>query len=180
MGRVGTGESAGRRNAPPDNQPVPPWLTLQEGSYQLIREREIVKHIYHMAINGLGVTRIARNLTEEGHACFGREGKWLPQYVRRILRNRAACGAYSQGTRDFQTGKQKATGEIVEGFYPSAVSESEWCTAQQAISSRYRTSGRPGVSEANLFTGILWDAASRERLQKEPTWTNGVKYGYAR
>jgi DNA invertase Pin-like site-specific DNA recombinase len=163
----------------PITRQCPPWIVLTEGSYRLIEERaEIVRRIFRMAINGLGVVRIARILTEGGVECFGREGKWLPQYVRRILRNRAAYGTYSQGTRDFQTGKQKETGEIVEGFYPGAVSESEWQAAQRAISSRYRTSGRPGEGEANLFTGILWDADSRERMQKEPTWVDGVKYEY--
>jgi DNA invertase Pin-like site-specific DNA recombinase len=154
----------GRRPAPADR-------------YELIPERAaVVRRIFALAAE-MGSFRIAGLLAAEGVPCFGRKRKWLPEYVRLILREPPAYGAYQPRGRDAK-GKIGLAGDPIPGYYPAVVTEQEWRAANAVIRGRYRTCGQPGEDEANLFTGVLFDARSRERLHKRPTWKQGKRYEY--
>jgi hypothetical protein len=71
-------------------------------------------------------------LTREGKPLGS--GRWNKAYVRRILTNPAATGAYQPNRRE---GKRLIPdGEPIAGYYPALVSEDEWNEAQRAIGRR--------------------------------------------
>jgi DNA invertase Pin-like site-specific DNA recombinase len=164
----------------PVSRSCPAWIELgKDDRYRLIPDRaEIVRQIFKLTIDGWGAFRIASFLSHLSNGCFGRKGKWTAEYVRVILKRQAAFGAYEVGERDPETGKQKPTGEVIRNYYPAVVSEADWHAAQKATKGRYRCSGRPGEGEANLFTGIVFDAESKEAMHKKPCVVRGVKYNY--
>jgi DNA invertase Pin-like site-specific DNA recombinase len=124
-----------------------------------------VQQMCRMALDGLGCTRIAQSLAAEPakYPPMGRTA-WSEQYVRRTLKSRTLLGEYQPGRVDDQ-GRQVAEGEPILGYYPSVIEEAEWWRVQAAIASRKRRSGRPGHEEANLFTGLAYEARSRHRLR---------------
>ena len=74
--------------------------------------------------------------------------------VKHLIVNLAVIGEYTP--RD---------APAVPDYYPAVVSEEEWLQAQAAISRRnHRRPGRPGVAEASLFTGLIFDAVTKEPL----------------
>ena len=194
--RVGKAWAAKKRKAAEDGTPVskscPAWLRLVDKAgvptprvrrpesgdhYELIPERAaVVRRMFALAAE-MGTHRVARMLTDEEVPCFGRKGKWVPEYVRHFLRSPQAYGAYQQRGRDAE-GNIIPVGDPVENFYPAAVTAEEWRAANGAARARYRTSGRPGEDEANLFTGVLFDGLSRERMQLKPCWVRGRLYKY--
>jgi DNA invertase Pin-like site-specific DNA recombinase len=148
--------------------------------YRLIPERaEVVRRLYAMVQDGLGISRIQKQLHEDGTPSFGYTGRWTPAYIRSILRNPAAYGTYQVGRLDPETGRPTLTGEEVPNYYPAAVPESEWRKVQAIMTGRKRRTGRPGTNEANLFTGLLWEARSRDRLHCKPKRNaQGRRYEY--
>ncbi len=151
--------------------------------YRLVPDRAaVVRRMVDLAIGqGLGANRIAHVLKDGGTACFGRKGRWTPNYVREILKSPALYGAYQRRGVDAE-GNVRRQGEPVPGFYPAVSSYEEWLALQAAIKRRFRASGRPGDGEANLFTGIIYEAISRERCSVGTfrIKTKGLVYKYLR
>jgi hypothetical protein len=115
----------------------------------------VVRQIYAMACDGLGVDRITGRLTRDGVPPIGNGDRWVKPYVYRILTSPAAMGTY-QPQR--QEGKKSVDdGPPIPNFYPAVVSEEGWQDAQDAIEGRAggRGAGRKGGEETNLFTGLL-------------------------
>jgi DNA invertase Pin-like site-specific DNA recombinase len=151
--------------------------------YRLVPDRAaLVRRMVDMALGeGLGANRIAHALKDEGTPCFGRKGRWTPNYVGGILKSPALYGAYQRRGVDVE-GNVRPQGDPVPGFYPAVASYEEWLALQGASKRRQRTSGRPGDGEANLFTGILYEAISRERCSVGTfrIRTKGLVYKYLR
>jgi DNA invertase Pin-like site-specific DNA recombinase len=179
--RIGDAWARKKRRARETGEPVsescPGWLVLGPDGYEFKPgAKETLRRILALT-QEMGTHRLVRVLQEEGRPCFGRKGKWIPEYVRHLLRSPALYGAYQQRTRDAE-GRPVPTGDPVPGYYPAACTEAEWRAANAAAAARYRTSGRPGEGEANLFTGILFEAESREPMHKKPCWQRGKHYEY--
>jgi DNA invertase Pin-like site-specific DNA recombinase len=143
----------------------PAWLKVTPDGFRVKEEAAgVVRRIYAMARDGLGVYRITERLTREGVPPIGSKGRWVRPYVYRILANPAAMGTY-QPQR--QEGKRVVPeGLPIPGYYPAVVTEEEWNEAQAAIQRRTlgRWSGRKGPEETNLFTGLLRCALTGEKL----------------
>lgn len=138
------------------------WLELVNGTYHPIASRvRTIRTIFRLAKEGTGIHRIVTWLNHHPaeHPAFGRSGVWLRPYVRKILRSRAVLGEY-QPRRGRGGRKMKIEGEPILNYYPTVIEEDEWRLAQAAIDGRRRRSGRPGAREANLFTGIVFEATS--------------------
>jgi hypothetical protein len=142
------------------------WLEHTGGGYVLRPgPAHSVRTIFRLAREGLGVHRIAAwlNARPGEHPPLGKAGTWLRPYVRQILRGRAVLGEYQP--RKGRGGRNMAVdGEPIKGYYPVVIGEEEWRLAQAALDGRRRKGGRPGRREANLFTGIVYEATSRKPM----------------
>jgi DNA invertase Pin-like site-specific DNA recombinase len=136
---------------------IPGWLTVtEEGKFRTIPERvKSVKMLFSLAIDGLGVITITKQLNAMRMPTIGTAKVWDQSTVRRILRSRHVLGEYQPMTR---CGKwaRRPCGKPIIGYYPVIVSESTWCRVQQGMDARVRQSGPSGRhGPTNLFTGLV-------------------------
>jgi DNA invertase Pin-like site-specific DNA recombinase len=131
-------------------------LVLNTGKAQTVRT------IFRLAAEGLGVSRIAERLNEDGVPVLGRtefNGKpvrWAGPTVYFILTNRATIGEF-QPHRG--RGKdRRPDGEPVKNYFPAVVSEQEFYAVQAQLETRATVNcGRRG-NHVNIFSGLLVDA----------------------
>jgi DNA invertase Pin-like site-specific DNA recombinase len=148
----------------------PAWLKLSDDrmSFIEIPERvEIVKRIYRMSMDGLGIHKITQILNREGVKPFNGGGKfsknprgtWANSSVNSILSNRAVFGEFQMKIRTHTKGnKGKANdGEPIADYYPAILTEADW-NASSGIRNNRKTqaTGRKGETLSNLFTGIAF------------------------
>jgi len=150
----------------PHRGKYPAWLVATPTGYEAhpVHGRT-VETIFRLAREGMGAGRIAvwLNARPKEHPPMGTCGTWIEAYVRLILRSRSATGEYQPRTRDAE-GVVADDGSPVQGYYPVIVSADEWDEAQAAVAGRRLKVGRPGDHESNLFTGLVWHAATGEGL----------------
>jgi hypothetical protein len=146
----------------------PAWLEVTSKGFRVKEEAAaIVRRIFALAREGMGVHRITATLTRDGVPTLGKGDRWVKAYVYRILANPAAMGTY-QPCR--QEGKKSVPdGEAIEGYYPAVVSAEDWRAARAALAGRDfggRGAGRRGKGdgEANLFTALIRCARTGERM----------------
>jgi DNA invertase Pin-like site-specific DNA recombinase len=132
---------------------IPAWV--QEVNGQLVARPEranIIRHIFDLALSGMGSQQIARKLTVDQVPPFGRCGRWNKQYVLTLLTDRRLTGEYqprhSDGTPD---------GEPVPGYYPKLIDELELQAVQQEAQKRKCLPGRVRKFVA-LFAGLVKNA----------------------
>jgi DNA invertase Pin-like site-specific DNA recombinase len=146
--------------------------------YRVVPDRAaVVRRMIDLTLDEeLGADRIAHILNDEGTPCFGRgpnkkgrdgkdrdkKARWTPNYVRGILKSPALYGAYQRRGVDAE-GNVRLQGEPIPEFYPPVIGYEKWLALQKVIKANFRACGRPGDGEANLFTGIITEAISRER-----------------
>jgi DNA invertase Pin-like site-specific DNA recombinase len=143
----------------------PAWLEVTEGGFRVKEEAAAaVRRIYALARDGLGVHRITERLAREGVAPIGSGRRWVKAYVYRILENPAAMGTYRPNRQEGK--KVVPDGEPIPGHYPAVVTEAEWHEAQAALQRRAggRGAGRTGSEETNLFTGLVHEATTGEKM----------------
>jgi DNA invertase Pin-like site-specific DNA recombinase len=190
-----------RKNARAGKAPhgalCPAWLSHTPSGYVVLEgPARTIRTIHQLAQEGLGLLRIIRWLNNHAdeHPPFGGEARverwlrkhpgepvpftarWVPEYVRMLLRERAVVGEYQPHTG--RPGHEKAAGEPIPGYYPAVVTEDEWLRTQATIDSRKGVSGRPGAVETNLFTGLVWEGTTRQRLSCTCTSAGGGKRIY--
>lgn len=150
----------------PFGRGCPAWMELTPDGYHLIPSRAAtVQKIYSLAMEGMGAHRIGAWLKAHAseHPPFGPSGQWSCAYILQILRKRASLGEY-QPCKGHNAAKRQKEGEAIPNYYPAVVTEDEWRMAQLAVDRRKKTTGRPGQCEANLFTGIVWEAVTSRRM----------------
>jgi DNA invertase Pin-like site-specific DNA recombinase len=176
-----------RQGGGPMLKTCPAWLVVTGDGFRVKEEEAAtVRRIFAWARDGLGVHRITERLRSEGvpplvltrrrkdpetGKLVAVPGRWVKAFVYKILASPAATGTY-QPMR--QEGKKAVPdGAAIAGFYPEIVTEEEWREAQASLRSRgggfekgnvSPAAGRKGAQEANLFTGLLFDARSGERM----------------
>lgn len=140
----------------------PAWLTPWENrmGFDVIPERvEIVKRIFRMSGDGMGIHVITKTLNREGIPAFGRASSWHIHTVNTILKNRAVIGEFQMKVRTHgEGGKGKANdGEIVKGYYPAIMTEADFFGSMANRARRKgEARGRKGVKFSNLFTGLAF------------------------
>jgi DNA invertase Pin-like site-specific DNA recombinase len=156
---------------------VPGWLHMDpSGKIEPIPERvEIVLRIYHLAIGGQGVSRIAEQLNRDGVPPFGRSPKWASGVVHHILTTRSVLGEFQphKGLKaNSRKGRPKtivAVGEPIRNYFPKVVPPEVFYAAADGIRRRSRAvpaeggparqgSGASKSERINLFAGLLKDA----------------------
>jgi DNA invertase Pin-like site-specific DNA recombinase len=153
---------------------VPHWVTIRGGElvvrnsrakivggvFEVIPERaQVVRDIFRMALDGLGVTLIVRHLTRTVEP-WSRGDGWTKSYVHRVLTSRTVLGEYQPRVKGRPDGK----GAVV-GYYPRVIDEDTWTLAQATLSSRRGRPGRVGAKALSYFSGLLWDARTGERVR---------------
>jgi DNA invertase Pin-like site-specific DNA recombinase len=145
---------------------APAWLEHHEDGF-LVRPdaAALVRRIFHLAVEGMGVYSITRLLNQEGIPTIGnsKHGRWVRSYVHRILTTPAAAGTYQPHKQDGKT--FVAEGPPIPNYFPAIITQEQWDDAQKAIEQRGngRGAGRKGMAETNLFGELLCDASTSER-----------------
>jgi DNA invertase Pin-like site-specific DNA recombinase len=155
-----------RQGGGPMLKKCPGWLEVTDEGFRVKEEAAtVVRRIYAMALDGLGVHRITERLAHEKVPPIGAGGRWVKAYVYRILTSPAAMGTYQPQREEGR--KSVNDGEPIPGYYPPVVTEEEWNRVQAALERRGggRGAGRKGWEETNLFTGLVYSAITREKMQ---------------
>lgn len=152
-----------------------------DNSHLVIDERyaPIVRRVYDMAENGMGLTQIAKKLSAEKilrpgavaaetHVNFekyandGKEFEWSVAMVRNILRNATYKGAIIGQKRPTISLKSKkhrgiAAAEtfIVEGMHEPIIDSERWELIQRLITSRRKCSKGDKLKYDNIFSGLV-------------------------
>ena len=150
-------------------------------NHLLIDERfaPIVRYIYKLAKDGIGITQIARRLTKEKIPrpviaaaeeleCYDRyitteesSYKWTMGSVREILRNPVYKGAIRGQKRpkislksEKRKPAQSAGTFVVEGMHEAIIDPEEWELVQRLITSRKKVR-KVDVQYDNIFSGLV-------------------------
>jgi DNA invertase Pin-like site-specific DNA recombinase len=143
----------GKKAKPPGK--MPGWVRWDGSAFQLVEPAAAaVRLIYKWSAEGLGIDKIVARLNGQGRGkvvpTIGRKNAWRVSYVAKLLSTRSVLGDLT--TKD---------GKVHTGFFPAAVTETEWYRARAALSARKvgrKGVGRTGPAVANLFTGLVHDA----------------------
>lgn len=156
---------------------LPAWIENTDGKLKLKPERaETLRRIFKLAAEGLGHTRIVAALQGENVPPFGRRvvnagrtrsqfsGRWSKAYVALLLRDRRVIG-------ELQPMKnEKPDGPVLTGYFPAAISETEFNLARAAQEQRDKRDSkkrRVGFNQGkytNIFKGLLTHARDGEGM----------------
>lgn len=149
------GAARGATTKPPGRQPS--WVRWNGTAFELEPVASAaVREIFKLAADGDGISVIVDKLNKANVPAFGRTGKWGTPLVGKLLTRRDALGDLAL-----------KGGQVLEGFYPAAVSEDDWLKARAALASRRLGQsgvGRKGNDVASLLTGLANDARDGERM----------------
>ena len=148
----------------------PSWLEVTPDGFAVKEEAAaVVRRIFGMARDGLGISRIADRLTRDGVPPIGTCGRWARPYVYRVLTSPAAMGTY-QPQRN--VGKRKTPdGPPIPGHYPAVVSEEDWRAAQDAIGGGPAGPGRGAGGVTRRTCSRDWSAPPRTGR----TWASSTR-----
>lgn len=151
----------------PLTKQCPAWLVVKEDKYEVIKENaELVKRIYQMCKDGIGIGLIAQTLNKEQIKPF-RNGKiWQKSTIKHILVNRAVFGEYQphQHVREKdKNGKEvevrKPVGDVIKNYFPVIISETDYYNVQSSLKSRLvKTGGAKFNKAVNIFTSLVVDS----------------------
>lgn len=148
---------------------IPGWLKYSKRQCEVIPERvAIVKAIFAMASEGMGVFRIAKalNADPEKYPPWGRRGTWTMGYVRYLVTGRTALGEY-QPKRKLASGKLENEGDAIPDYYPRIIDEATWLKANASMKRRAGISGRGSRGFQNAFAGLVYFAADGSKATLE-------------
>jgi len=114
----------------------------------------VVKRIYRMAVDGLGVQSILKRLHAEKVPAIGRKPAWVRAYVTILLTNPAVLGVYQPMKG---RGKREPDGEAIRDYFPRIIDDALWAKVQAARSRR----GHPGCRaprSRHVLAGLVVDA----------------------
>jgi DNA invertase Pin-like site-specific DNA recombinase len=154
---------------------LPVWVRYDEDTGRLVLDEDkaaVVRRLFALALEGLGVLAIAKRLIAEGVPVLGRttfKGKpveWGSTQVHHILTNQATYGVYQPGKGSRGRGKKSVPdGKPVEGYYPAVIDRDTFYAVQKAIACRANAGrGRPPKGRVHLFGGLLRDALTQSGL----------------
>jgi len=120
---------------------TPEWVHFDKeaGTLVLIEDRAaIVRRIFEMTLQGVGVAKIAETFNREGLEPWGRGKRkasaWHRSYITRIVQNPAVIGAFTMHRTDFQDGKTvRLPVRTIDDYFPSVI---DVATFEQANASR--------------------------------------------
>lgn len=138
----------------------PAWLQLSEDrkSYEVIEERAVVvRRIFRMTLDGIGLVRITRLFNEEGVPVFGDSDGWHQSYINRILENESVTGAFQPMREERSDGKRRRVkdGEPIYDYFPAVVDRGHFLQIKAMKDQRRKPKGRTGKVFSNLLSGLV-------------------------
>lgn len=138
---------------------IPSWLIRKPGcdGFDVDEKRAaVVRQIFQMSADGVGVNTITRHLNEAGVSPFAKAIKytshlhqWGRSGVRQILISPNVEG-------DFRPANGAHRGRVIHDFYPRIVDADTVARARSDLKDRRRVSGKPAASGSkNLFAGVM-------------------------
>src|SRR5262249_20052347 len=85
-----------RATGAPIIKACPNWLEPDgEVGFRVIEERAaIVRQVFRLCIEGMGLYRLVGRLVEDEVPCFGSSGRWNTRYLHDVLTGPAAAGGF--------------------------------------------------------------------------------------
>lgn len=150
------------RSGKPITGRCPAWLKLSDdrSHFVVIEERaEVVRKVFDMALDGLGMQAIARSLMRQGVSPFTKRGiGWQHSSVYKLLNNASVFGQYQphRMVTDNETGRKRRIpdGDPIDGYFPEVIPRALFLRAQDAIRSRLNHGGRKGKGFSNLLSNL--------------------------
>jgi hypothetical protein len=169
---------------------APAWLTVEKVGAKpvvLLERAAAVRRVFALAWLGLGCKRIVRTLVSEGFPSFDngkKRGKgWSPEYVQKILRNRAVLGEYQPHKLvddERVDNKRVPVGEAIVNYFPAVVSFEEWSAAQESVNAKnrnLRASGKPGTGGGRANVNSIFNPLVRDETNGGVTMVYHCKKG---
>lgn len=175
--RVGDAWAKKRKNAASKvvTRKLPGWVECDsDGKLVLISERaEVVRRIFRLAREGLGVHRIAVTLNADrvpvmGRTTFkGRAVQWNETVVHSVLKSRATFGEFQP--HKGRGSDRQPVGEPVANYFPPVITRAEFDAVRGILSTRKKVGGGRRGRHVNLFAGLLKDARTGGSLTAQHT-----------
>jgi DNA invertase Pin-like site-specific DNA recombinase len=179
--RVASSWAARREKAREDGSPIttrlPAWLECgEDGTIRQIPERvAAVKRIFRLAAEGMGHTRIVKQLIAEGVPAFGEKvvnegrvrsqfsGKWQRPYVANILNDKRVLGQFQPhktfGVKEGGKIRGDGEGDVIENYFPRVISDEEFGLArvgqEKRLTDPEKRTCRGHGKYVNTFRGLL-------------------------
>ncbi|MDO1559793.1 recombinase family protein [Brevundimonas sp. 2R-24] len=163
---------------------IPGWLVRRPDAsgFDVIEERAaIVREVYELSADGLGVITIANLLNQRGLKPFaaptvyeGRPYQWSRSGVRQLLTSTTVEG-------DFRPHSGPYAGRIITEFYPRVVDADVVARARANLASRATVKGqgaRQGTT--NLFAGLMKCGECGRRAFLTSGVKKGRRYSYVK
>lgn len=158
----------------------PSWIDWDKVAkkFTLNAGAEAVRHVYRRTAEGAGRVPILRELQKD-FAPIGRSRKWNQSWINAVLADRTVVGERVPHRFDSE-GNLVPAGEAVVGYYPAAVTETEWAEAQRGRRLRAKRVGREANGHVNLFKGIIKNAndSCPMHIQSSPDGRGGRQLRY--
>ncbi len=135
----------------------PTWLRLDKddpnrNTFIILPERiEIVKRIFQMSYDGMGIKAITRVLNQE-KVPAPRNPNWYQSSIRKLLSSRSVIGDFQPHIYEPATKKYLPEGDVVHGYFPQIIDNDMFYAVQARISNGSHVAGRKAKVE-NLFSG---------------------------
>jgi DNA invertase Pin-like site-specific DNA recombinase len=142
----------------------PCWLTRTDNGWDYIPDKlALLRRIVDLTVNGMSAGEVVDLMVSERQPPLGWKGKtWHRSTLQYLLRSRTLLGEYQPHVK--VDGQLVPDGKPIPGFYKPVLEPDEFLALQAAVAGRRRARGRRSKGEPNLFTGLLWDAATRAKL----------------
>ena len=130
---------------------LPCWIKNLEGKLvEDTTKADVVRQIVTWATAGLGSKQIVRKLNDQKVPCITVGTRkncrsWNPTFVQKLITGRAMLGSET---------------------YPAIVDAKTFASLEKAMKSRTRHKGNQGRNAPNLFTGILFDARTKQVMKR--------------
>ena len=135
---------------------APTWLKLikETNSFTLVEDRvDIVRRIFQMSYDGLGIITIARQLNKEKIPAFRSSKGWYQSTVRKILSSRSVIGEYQPHIFRKGMKKPEPVGDVILNYFPAIIADDLYYAVQARLSNGTHKAGRTAKVE-NLFGGM--------------------------
>jgi len=133
----------------------PSWLKLKGEEFTVIEDKaDQIRLMFKLFLeDGYGYKSISNYLNKKGEKTVNGLA-WYPQIVKNLLKNPAVIGELHTAKRE--DGKRVKTGDVVQGYYPSIVSETDFYTVQSRLSVHPKRVGKPNIrTGSNLWDGLF-------------------------
>ncbi len=135
----------------------PYWLKPSDGDtgFEFIPERvEVVKRIFKMSLEGIGIATIVKTFNTEGVPLFSSTANgWQNSYIQKTLQNPAIYGDIHL---KLQRDGEESLYEVIPNYYPEIMTKEEsFLVASARAERRHRGGVRKGQALSNLFSGLL-------------------------